>query len=640
MPEGDNDLVKGEGDSGDDKANSVLSRKLKKVLDSNLESDKDTLDALKELSTFFKENNLKTRRNLRGEIERRNLQINQDFLTAFKTVKESLDDLHANVNGMSESCKSMQARLTASKTKTHQLMSETASLQACGRSLAMQEAVATKFRDRFSLTQDEVEVLQQRPGRQHKIDQRFYDVLDKVQTIHRDCKVLLAAGHQTTALGVMELMSGYQEEALQRLYRWAQTAVRNIDAPEHGPLVARAMYYLQDREVLFGYVVEEYTNSRRGVLVKQFIDALTIGGPGGTPRPIEMHAHEPTRYVGDMLAWLHQAAPGEAENITQLLKLCDKTDLGQVSGTVLAGVTEGVCRPLKTRVEQILVSEPGAVVLYRLTNLIRFYEGTVTSVVRGECGLTQTLADLHRLSYSQFMSMLQSSVSNQLARVDMVGDLAPAPATTSLLGLLRDVLAGHSVVDSSQVDLPQIIAAIADPLTAALQEMAAKLPNQDAAVFLINNLYQLRSTLSLYQVPESRLSELSGLVSGCLEELGREQSLYLLASLELAPMLTILNDLDGGGHLAAVPGTDQESLAAFSARLDSLLSAPDILLLPATRLLLSSHHRKTVAAAAFKDVVSGYSQLHGAVMDPSQGYENPTALLTKSPQQVAQLLQL
>ncbi len=30
------------------------------------------------------------------------------------------------------------------------------------------------------------------------------------------------------------------------------------------------------------------------------------------------------RYVGDMLAWLHQICPGEAENITQLLKLCNK----------------------------------------------------------------------------------------------------------------------------------------------------------------------------------------------------------------------------------------------------------------------------------------------------------------------------
>ena len=54
------------------KTDSVLSRKLKKILDSKLETDKDTVDALKELSTFFQDNNLKTRRNLRGEIERRN----------------------------------------------------------------------------------------------------------------------------------------------------------------------------------------------------------------------------------------------------------------------------------------------------------------------------------------------------------------------------------------------------------------------------------------------------------------------------------------------------------------------------------------------------------------------------------------
>ena len=57
-------------DVGDEpKTDTVLSRKLKKVLDSKLEGDKDTMDALKELSTFFKENNLQNRRNLREEIE-------------------------------------------------------------------------------------------------------------------------------------------------------------------------------------------------------------------------------------------------------------------------------------------------------------------------------------------------------------------------------------------------------------------------------------------------------------------------------------------------------------------------------------------------------------------------------------------
>jgi len=70
-------------------------------------------------------------------------------------------------------------------------------------------------------------------------------------------------------------------------------------------------------------VLDEYATARRAVLVRGFLDALTLGGPGGTPRPIEMHGHDPQRYVGDMLAWLHQAIPVEWENLQTLLKKCD-----------------------------------------------------------------------------------------------------------------------------------------------------------------------------------------------------------------------------------------------------------------------------------------------------------------------------
>lgn len=45
---------------------------------------------------------------------------------------------------------------------------------------------------------------------------------------------------------------------------------------------------------------------RHNALFRRFISALTRGGPGGLPRPIEVHAHDPLRYAGDMLGWLHQ----------------------------------------------------------------------------------------------------------------------------------------------------------------------------------------------------------------------------------------------------------------------------------------------------------------------------------------------
>ena len=56
-------------------------------------------------------------------------------------------------------------------------------------------------------------------------------------------------------------------------------------------------------------VIDEYCQARRTLVTRSFLDALTLGGPGGTPRPIELHAHDPQRYVGDMLAYLHQATP-------------------------------------------------------------------------------------------------------------------------------------------------------------------------------------------------------------------------------------------------------------------------------------------------------------------------------------------
>ena len=46
------------------------------------------LEALKSLSEFFKENNLRSRRNLRGDIEKRSLAINEDFVQSFTAVKE------------------------------------------------------------------------------------------------------------------------------------------------------------------------------------------------------------------------------------------------------------------------------------------------------------------------------------------------------------------------------------------------------------------------------------------------------------------------------------------------------------------------------------------------------------------------
>ncbi|XP_023996794.2 conserved oligomeric Golgi complex subunit 6 [Salvelinus sp. IW2-2015] len=109
--------------------NNPLSRKLNKILETRLDNDKEMLEALKALSVFFTENSLRTRRNLRGDIERRSLNINEEFARIFKDVKEELESVHEDVQAMSTCCEEMTSRLKAAKDQTQDLIVKTNKLQ-------------------------------------------------------------------------------------------------------------------------------------------------------------------------------------------------------------------------------------------------------------------------------------------------------------------------------------------------------------------------------------------------------------------------------------------------------------------------------------------------------------------------------
>jgi conserved oligomeric Golgi complex subunit 6 len=105
------------------------------------------------------------------------------------------------------------------------------------------------------------------------------------------------------------------------------------------------------------------SDTRQATLLSAFLDALTRGGPGGLPRPIELHAHDPMRYVGDMLAWVHQAIAAEREFLESLFGL--KGD-GRMVGSIrrfkaseeeewitelMDSAVGKLCVPLKVRIK-------------------------------------------------------------------------------------------------------------------------------------------------------------------------------------------------------------------------------------------------------------------------------------------------
>nr|CAD7586319.1 unnamed protein product [Timema genevievae] len=533
------------------------------------------------------------------------------------------------------------------------------SLGKSSEKLTLQQEVAGAFLRSFQLSPSEQTTL--RGGsRDTPITSQFFVALERVQSIHTNCRTLMQSGHQTAALDIMEQMALYQESALERLYRWTQTHCRNIESPETSELLAQAMACLQDRPVLFKYVLDEYCTSRRSVLVRAFIDALTQGGPGGTPKPIEMHAHDPKRYVGDMLAWLHQFIPGEKENLLTLLKGCQKLDVSEHIQQTLSNITEGVCHPLRVRMEQILTFEVGPIVLYGVTNLARFYKQVIVQVV-GASLLESTLIDLEKLCYQTFLLALESQVKRELSeKVEAPpSDLSPSPRVSQLINLLKEVLAVATMNQGRQHDIVQlanalvvlsstaedgeievrisIVGCIVDPLIQSVNESASSLSTTDMAVYLLNCIYQMQSTLSLYEFMDDRLERLQAQSDAQLDTLTSEQASFLVANLNLGPIYTILQE-QGKGTLSSIPGMEHTNLKNFLSKLDSFLVMPDMLMLQQIGFLLSGTHRSIVQRRSFEVIAAIYKQLYEAVHNPENRYQNPELLMPRTPEDVHQLI--
>lgn len=74
--------------------------------------------------------------------------------------------------------------------------------------LSMEQEVAAAFLRSFQLSSAEQAIL--RGTRDGAITGEFFVVLNRVQSIHHNCRTLMQSGHQTAALEIMEQMALYQ----------------------------------------------------------------------------------------------------------------------------------------------------------------------------------------------------------------------------------------------------------------------------------------------------------------------------------------------------------------------------------------------------------------------------------------------
>ncbi|UZJ55326.1 hypothetical protein CBS101457_004646 [Exobasidium rhododendri] len=584
------------------------------------------------------------------------------FLDSLQVVDNSLSIISDAMNELHDCCSEIEDQLSQADDSTRYLLQHADGLRKQSLLTSQQSALLETFLARFSLSPAQLETVN---SRTEVVGPPLFAAMDRLQDIRSDCKVLLAGHDEGTKAGmragmdIMDETSQLLDKAHEKITKWLNFEMRSFfhEGMEVGGNVREGIKRLTDREDLLRPVLKTLASTRSQQLSTTFQRALTVGGPAPSflPRPIELHAHDPLRYIGDMLAWVHQAVASEREFLIGLFsRVGQKRDAesqrrmgqrrrgleGSIDWTkddqtsltkteiwtreVLNKVMEGSDRLLKSRIEQTVQSQEGCITTFRLANLIQFYRITMDRTIGTRASLSKTLAEISIFAYQAFLKTLDN-VAAGLDRFQQSpdADLGPPPPLLGAGATLKELLTVHQTSlsesdlfgdslplkdlsgsnDEVATDFSRVIARFVEPIMTLCTRMSSDIVRKrprgkteaesewETSVFMINCLGYLHSILDPFEFAAETSKQVEIKLEQRLESLIESHHKILLR--------------ESGLTESRVTSDIVNSLDSF----ETFLSTPSLLASPRLSLLSVPTRRSAVHAKALALLASDYEAL-------------------------------
>ncbi|KAJ5125376.1 hypothetical protein N7526_007553 [Penicillium atrosanguineum] len=520
---------------------SALSNRLTSVLSASY-ADSDIRDALETLSAQGIHNSAETRRQLRLDVQKEVVDCNGEIVRDFGKVAEQLRRIGGVITALNQTCDEMRKHISLAKQDTAPVLEEATALMAQKKDAETKQQLLDAFSKHFLVPEEDVTYL---TSAEEPIDERFFDILARVKQVHHDCEHLLGGENQRLGLEVMELSTRHLNSAYQKLYRWIQKEFQslNLEDPRISSSIRRALRVLAERPSLFHSCLDFFAEARDYVLSDAFHYALTdamSGGPGagagGDPsvKPIEFSAHDPLRYVGDMLAWVHSTTVSEREALEALF-VADGEELARgiqagLSSEPWARIDEeeevvfdgrkalsdlvnrdltGVSRSLRQRVELVIQGHDDPVTCYKVINLLSFYRTTFSKLVGAQSHLVDLMQTLERFTFGHFETLMRDQVvalSTEQNAMIPPGDLSPPEFLLDVLEELVSLMKTHEAsvdpeepTDGNENRFTPVLRAAFDPFLTLARSSSDELKDAtEQTIYRTNILLAAHATISSF----------------------------------------------------------------------------------------------------------------------------------------------
>ncbi|KAM3160824.1 Conserved oligomeric Golgi complex subunit 6 [Lachancea thermotolerans] len=398
------------------------------------------------------------RSNLESELLKSHLMILDDIQPIVRRIKR-LSEPVQNIHQVGDALLK-QGEMAHDETKTY--MDTVYILQNALLKHRLKKRILVMLRDKLTLNQVEEDALIN-----SNVGPEFFEVMKKLMRLKETATYLLALPNPKAGTVLMEQTNAKIEKANKRIFNYlvdflydlqsaSKTFGERAFSSNDKPLITfqQGMLYLSNDLPIFNEFIKRVVKARSQIVLDDFLSQFDVSSAKAS-RPIIISAHDPVRYLGDVLAHVHSLIVDEADFMDSMFKFQNwniqdtPTSILQENREFLNGLSTSLLNEtfgpvensIRIRLEQIIRFEDDPIINFEIYELLALYQMMFIKYgLRPDSNLILQLVNLRNTSSSKILTGLTKILDDANITQNLEKELLPAEWLVKYLAKLCEFL--------------------------------------------------------------------------------------------------------------------------------------------------------------------------------------------------------
>lgn len=365
-----------------------------------------------------------SRKRLLSDIEMDLIRAHSSSIKEYLPLIKQLNALSGKIKQLNETHENIVSRLTSKSDISTKSSSDIYRLKHQRLVINLKKNILMQFKAKFTLNEyEEFSLLE------GEINDDFFVALAKAEKIQDECSILLSIDNPQLGLKIMNQITDTINKAVNRVIQYVNKSLENYySLNTRLEIFHKCLAYLEDddkeKSTNFNMIINNFTNTRAKQLVDEFYNQISDNGPdlihGGEAF---ISQHDPVRFVGDLLAYIHSVVVNEFEIIENIFT-------EKESSEVTTKILNALAKPLKLKVDQVITSQTKINITNQIFNLLSLYQIMFSKHLNPEQSeLVQCLGAMVKSTQDSVTTTIRSKLatikSSNQAKLDVNLDLQP-----------------------------------------------------------------------------------------------------------------------------------------------------------------------------------------------------------------------